>query len=546
MEAGNGTSPEAEPDLRRRGIAMTNAAPSLPTFLAERVAYWAEVRPDAEAISFGDRRWSWAEFSGRIRRVAGGLATLGIGADGRVAFLDKNHPACAEVTFAAGALGAANAVVNWRYAGDELVYVLNDSGATVLFVGAEIVPNVQKVRDQLTALERVVVVGSHGGTEDEYEQLVAGATPCGPRADVDDDDPTLVIYSSGTTGRPKGVLLTHRSMVAHTTNLQAEFRFSDGDRNLVAMPMFHVGGSSYLLLGVDNGVPTTMTREADAASLLGAIADGCTHAFLVPAVIAGFLAADEEHRRALGGLRYLGYGASPMPAPQLRAAMETWPHLLLIQVYGMTELAGVISTLSPEAHRDESRPERLASAGTLLPGAEVRVVDPATGQDAGPGEPGEFWFRSAQAMAGYLGQPEASAETIVAGGWLRSGDVGRIDDGGFLFISDRVKDMIITGGENVYSPEVERVLAELPSVGEVAVIGVPDDRWGESVKAVVVPAPGREVDPDALIEAAREKLAAFKCPRSVDVVDELPRNPTGKILKKELRRPYWEHRDRQV
>lgn len=524
---------------------MTTTGP-VATRIGDRLEHWADATPDAEAITYLGRTFTWAQWRDRVHGVSGALRAVGVGRGGRVAFLDKNHPACAEVTFAAGAIGAANAVVNWRYAGDELVYVVNDSGATVLFVGAEVLPNVEKVRDQLTAVERVVVVGSHEGAEDEYEQFATSATPVGPQEDVSDDDPTLVIYSSGTTGRPKGVLLTHRSMVSHTTNLQAEFRFADGDRNLVAMPMFHVGGSSYILLGVDNGVPTTMTREADAASLLGAIADGCTHAFLVPAVIAGFLGAKEEHKRALGGLTYLGYGASPMPAPQLRAAMETWPHMHLIQVYGMTELAGVISSLSPEAHRDESRPERLASAGTLLPNAEVRVVDPATGEDAGRGEPGEFWFRSEQAMAGYLGKPEETAETIVEGGWLRSGDVGRIDDGGFLFIEDRVKDMIITGGENVYSPEVERVLVEHPSVAEVAVIGVPDDRWGEAVKAVVVPASGQQVDPDALIEAAREKLASFKAPRSVDVVDELPRNPTGKILKKELRRPYWEGRDRQV
>jgi acyl-CoA synthetase (AMP-forming)/AMP-acid ligase II len=223
--------------------------------------------------------------------------------------------------------------------------------------------------------------------------------------------------------------------------------------------------------------------------------------------------------------------------------LTAWPKLNLLQVYGQTEVAGVVTVLSPAAHRDESHPERLGSAGTPVPEAEMRVVDPSTGEDV---ESGELWFRTPQCMLGYLNRPEATAETIVDGGWLRTGDIGHVDDGGFVFISDRIKDMIITGGENVYSQEVERAIATHPAVAEVAVIGIPDDRWGESVKAVVALAPGASAQPDEIIAFTRERLAAYKCPRTVEIVDALPRNPNGKVLKRELRKAYWGGRDRQV
>lgn len=510
--------------------------------LGELFAHWAKEVPDQEALSFQGSRLTWAELDERARRVTGALSAAGLTRGDRVAFVDKNTPACLEVTFGASSLGVANAVVNWRLAPEELAYVLNDSGARIVFAGPELRAGVEALRDRLPSVERVVVVG---GEDDQYEGFLAAATPAGLSPDVDEHDGALVIYTSGTTGFPKGALLTHRNLLAHSRNAGAQFPMADGDRNLVAMPLFHVGGSCYAINGFHYGRPTTMTREPDGASLLGALAEGVTHAFLVPAVVAGIMQAGERAMAAFSRLKYLGYGASPMPLPLLRSVLAAWPDTEFVQVYGMTELAGVVTTLDPDAHRDTARPERLASAGTVLPQVEMRVVDPATLEDAEPGTPGELWFRTDQAMAGYLGKPEATAETIVDG-WVRSGDVGRVDDGGFVFIEDRVKDMIITGGENVYSPEVERVIAEYPGVGEVAVIGVPDERWGEQIKAIVAPAPGEGVDAERLVEYCRERLAHYKCPRSVDVVEALPRNATGKILKRTLRRPYWEGRERNV
>jgi acyl-CoA synthetase (AMP-forming)/AMP-acid ligase II len=338
-------------------------------------------------------------------------------------------------------------------------------------------------------------------------------------------------------------------MVQHTINAHDGWEFLPGDKSLVAMPLFHVGGSSYVLFGIHDGIPSIMTREPDAASLAGAIMAGANCTFLVPAVLAQVLQSGPDAIQLFSALRSYTYGASPMPPPLLRAAMEAWPDTDFIQVYGLTEVSGVATHLLPDEHRNaaaEGHPERLLSAGRAIPGYELRIVDPATGEDLPTGEAGEIRMRTPQLMAGYLNKPEATAEVIDDDGWFRTGDIGHLDADGFLYVSDRLKDMIISGGENIYSPEVERVLAEHPAVMEVAIVGVPDDRWGESVKAFIALKEGATATGDEIIEFARDRLAHYKCPRTVDLVPALPRNPTGKVLKRELRAPYWEGRERQV
>ena len=513
-----------------------------PRFLDDRIAHWAGTTPDAEAMDYLDRSWTWAQWDDRVRRLAGALTERGIRRGDVVAFLDKNHPACVELTFAAASLGAANAIINFRLAADELDYVLNDSGAKVLIVGEEFKPAIDKIRDKLTHVEHVITVKPGG--DDEYEAMLRAATPTGRGDDVDPGDVAIIMYSSGTTGRPKGVELTQANLIAHTVNAHEGFEFDEGDKNMVSMPLFHVGGSSYVQFGIHDGFPSVMTREVDGAALAGAILKGANRTFLVPAVLAKVLESGEDAVKLFSALKTFAYGASPMPLPLLRAALDAWPNTDFMQAYGLTEVCGVISHLLPEAHRAKDHPERLTSAGTLVPNAEMRVVDPDTLEDVPTGEQGELWFRTPQLMKGYHNKPEATAEAITEDGWFRSGDVGRVDDGGYIFVEDRLKDMIISGGENIYSIEVERVLAEHQAVVEVAVIGVPDDKWGEVVKAVVV-VEGETSESD-LIAFARERLAAYKCPKSVDITEELPRNPTGKILKKELRKPHWEGRDRST
>ncbi|MGN6783086.1 MAG: long-chain-fatty-acid--CoA ligase [Marmoricola sp.] len=521
-----------------------------PTFFDDRLAHWAAANPDGEALTYLGRTWTWSQWDERVRRLAGALHDLGIRRGDVVGSLDKNHPATVDLAFAAASLGAATAIFNWRLAGEETDYVVNDSGARLLLVGTELRPLVDGIRDRLTGVEHVIEVTPEGGPGDGYEDLLAAAAPRGRGEDVTPEDVCLVMYSSGTTGRPKGVMLTQANMLAHTLNAHEGWGFDPGDKNMVSMPLFHVGGASYVQFGVHDGVPTVMTREPDAASLAGAILAGANRTFLVPAVLAQVLQSGPEAVALFGRLKTYCYGAAPMPLPLLRAAMEAWPETDFIQVYGLTEVCGVITHLMPEDHREAVAPggpvERLVSAGRTIPECEVRVVDPGTLEDVGIGEHGELWFRTPQLMKGFLGKPAETAEVITPEGWFRTGDMGKVDADGFVYVEDRLKDMIISGGENIYSPEIERVLAEHPAVAEVAVIGVPDERWGEVVRAVVALRPGQSATEDELIGYCQEHLARFKCPRGVDVVEALPRNPTGKILKRELRKEYWSGHDRQV
>jgi acyl-CoA synthetase (AMP-forming)/AMP-acid ligase II len=519
--------------------------PDLPdaTYLTDFHQYRAEHQPEGRCWTYLDRTWTWAQAWDDVRRFAGALQAEGIVRGDRIAFLDKNNPAILTATQASCLLGSANAIVNWRLAGDELDYVINDAGARILFVGHELAPTIGLIRDRLVGVERIVVVG---GEHDELEAFLASATAVDRQPGVSPSDVCLVMYSSGTTGRPKGVMLTQHNMVEHTRNAMGDVEYGPDDTMLVAMPMFHVGGSSYALFGPATGTHGHIIREVDPTLLAGAMMAGVTHAFLVPAVVAALLQAGPQAMQLFSRLKVFSYGAAPMPLPVLRGALEHWPTTQFMQVYGMTEMGGVVTILDDAAHRDEAHPERLVSAGRPIPGVELRVVDVTTLRDVEPGQAGELWWRTEQNTVGYLGRPDATAELLQDGGWLRSGDVGRVDDEGFVFVEDRVKDMIITGGENVYSPEVERVLAEHPAVLETAVIGVPDDTWGESVKAVVAFRPEHQVDPQELIDYARERLAHYKAPRSVDVVEALPRNPSGKILKRDLRKGYWPEDGRQV
>ena len=515
------------------------------TFTTETLAGFvdrhAQHTPDGIAIHYGDVQWSWADWASRIRRTAGALRAAGVQRGQCVAFLEKNHPACLEILFAAASIGVVTTIVNWRVIGDELLHVLDDSGARLLFVGAELYATVEGTVARAPGLDRIVVLG---GDDDEYESLLAAASPEETDSDVADSETALVIYSSGTTGRPKGVLLSQRALVNHSANLAPAFPFGDGDANLVAMPLFHVGGIGYALFGIRAGVTTFITREPDAAALIGAVRAGATHAFFVPPVIARFLDAGEAACAAISDLRHIVYGAAPMPLPLLHRALATWPETNFVQVYGQTELCGAVTALSNADHRDAARPDLQLSAGKTVLGCEIRIVDPESGDQLTAGEAGEVWVRSNQNMTGYLNRPDATADTITGDDWVRTGDIGRVDSDGYVYIEDRLKDMIITGGENVYGPEVESVLLEHPDVADAAVIGVPDDYWGESVKAIVVTS--ADLDADDVIAFCRRHLASYKCPRTVDFAAELPRNASGKILKTQLRQPYWKDRNRNV
>ena len=506
------------------------------------ITHWTSQDPARLAVRFENQSWTWQQLSDRVHSNAAVQSALGLAAGGRVAFLDKNHPACLETTLACALVGTVNSVVNFRLAPSELVYVLNDSQAELVFVGAEFVETFELIKPELLHVRKTVVVG---GDADEYEAWLQNAPDGATAHTVSSDDCFLQLYTSGTTGYPKGAMLTHRSLGAHSIAASAAFGFERDSVNMVAMPLFHVGGTSWALAAMSQGAETIVVGDVVPDVVLEQIArQSVTHAFFVPAVIRFFLQVPGVSELDLGSLRCLGYGGSPMPDALLRTAMKAFD-VDFYQVYGMTEASGVFCVLAAEDHRDAAHPERLRAAGRPIDGVEVRVVDPVTGEELPVGEVGEFQIRGPQVMAGYW-QREAETTANFVGEWFRTGDAGRQDVDGYFYVEDRVKDVIISGGENVYPAEVERVISEFPDIAEVAVIGVPDDKWGEVVQAVVVPVDGTVCDKDKLLEFCAGQLAGYKRPRIIEIAAALPRNATGKILKRDLRAPYWVGRSRPL
>ena len=521
---------------------MTQSTTDRPTHVHQVLRRWVEQRSDQEVLRFEGRTTTWSELADRVARAAAAQRAEGLASGGRVAVLDLNHPSCLELTLACAQVGTANVVVNFRLAPAEVAYVINDSRAELLFVGPEFAPLVDGLADQLPSVRRVIRIG---GEADEYEAWLDiepdhEVYPAGP------DDCFLQLYTSGTTGFPKGAMLTHRAMLAHSAHVAAENGAGPDDAFLVAMPLFHVGGSSYAQVALYAGARIVMTRTPDPALLLSLLeSERINHTFFVPALMALMAQVPGAAERDYSALRVLCYGASPMPLPVLRACMAIFPNVFM-QVYGMTEACGVVTALGPAEHADTENEHRLISAGKPIAGVRIEIRDPSTGAPVPVGQAGEVCVWTDQLMSGYWNRPDATASAIGENGWYRSGDGGHLDADGYLYVTDRIKDMIISGGENIYPAEIERVLIEHPSVADLAVIGVPDDRWGEVPKAVVVAAPGHTVYEAELLAYCRAQLAAYKCPKSVDVVDELPRNPTGKVLKKDIRARYWGDRERTV
>ncbi len=362
-----------------------------------------------------------------------------------------------------------------------------------------------------------------------------------------DDDVSMQLYTSGTTGLPKGVMLTNGNLSAAIASADRTFHISADTVSLVAMPLFHIGGSGWALCAMSRGGRSVILRDVDPDLLLRLIAaERITEMFLVPAVLMLLLATPSLATTNRSSVRLIFYGASPISEDVLVKCINAFG-CGFCQVYGMTETTGAITSLPYEDH-DPDGPRRglLRSAGKPLDSVEMRIVDPDTGADVVVGGVGEVQTRSAFNMAGYWRKPDETASTIDDAGWLRTGDAGYFDAEGYLFLHDRIKDMIVSGGENIYPAEVENVLLSYPAVIDAAVIGVPDPKWGETVKAVVVLAPGAALDRADLLAHCRSNLAHYKCPTSIDTTEALPRNPSGKVLKRELRAPYWAEKGRSI
>ena len=494
---------------------------------SDQLARWARRTPDAVALRFEGAGRSYAELDERVTRLARALAGRGVGAGDRVAVLGLNGLEVWETYLAGVRLGAVVVPVNFRLVADEVAYVLTDSGATALVVDPALAGVATKAREQAPGVHTVLTIG------EDHEAALAAAGTEPLDVEVDEDAPAFVMYTSGTTGRPKGAVLTHRNLLMHVFSQVTHLGWDPDDRvGVPGAPLFHIaglaGGLPPLLLGGTHVI--LRSGGFDPVATLDLIErERVSSIFLVPAMWAAVVAVPGIADRDLSSLRRISWGAAPASTTLLRTMIDTFPQAEVVTAFGQTECSPVTCLL-----RGEDSVRKIGSIGTPMLNVEVRVVDDAM-NDVPQGEVGEIVYRSPMVMKEYWGKPEATAEAF-AGGWFHSGDLVRQDEDGYLYVVDRKKDMIITGGENVYCAEVEDVLAAHPKVGEVALIGVPDARYGEAPLAVVAPRdPADPPTPVELTAWCRERLAGFKHPREYSIVPALPRNPSGKVLKTALR-----------
>jgi long-chain acyl-CoA synthetase len=488
-----------------------------------------QVAANRTAVLCGDVELTYRQVWDRCRRLVGGLHGLGLGPGDRVAVVGPNCHRYLEIYQAVPGAGMVLVPLNSRHTDAELRYALEDSGTKVLFAG--------RAADGLSdAVERIVDLG------EGYEALLASAEPAPLPVEVPEDALAGLFYTGGTTGKSKGVMLAHRAVIANSFHYLPIYTFSPDTRWLVAAPMFHLAGSMAVLATVWNAGRHVMLPAFDPARALDLIEEhGVTATIAVPTMLAAMSEEQLARPRDVSSLRHITHGGAPCATETLRRARRAFPNAELVEIYGATETAPIATVLRHEEELLDTRQAR--SCGQPAVGVEVAVVAP-DGSPAASGEVGELVVRGPNVMAGYWNKPEETAAALVDG-WYRTGDLGYQSDDAYVYLVDRAKDMIVTGGENVYSTEVEEVLYRHPAVLEAAVFGVPDARWGEAVHAVVVPR--HAVEPEALIAHCREAIAAYKVPKAIELRDEpLPKSGAGKVLKRELREPYWQGMEERV
>jgi acyl-CoA synthetase (AMP-forming)/AMP-acid ligase II len=514
------------------------------------------LKPHATAYQCGDRVLTFLELHRASNQVAQALAAMQVQPGDRVASLTKHHLDCLLLTLGACKLGAVCMPVNWRLAPEELGYIMAHGQAKLVVVDGAFAEGVAALSGAgggapgAAAPKLLCTEGPSGGFDgftawysaysDQFE-----ARPAQP------DDAALQLYSSGTTGLPKGVVLTHRGLMSTSRTVAQHWGF--GAQGVMAnpLPTFHVAGMTMLMLTLFTGGKTVAYGDFVPAVFLDGVARyGITHSFVVPAMLLFMLQTPGARQRDYRTLRVIAYGGSPISDRVLQDSMALF-QCDFLQVYGLTEVTGPATFLNEQDHRDAAtRPELLRSAGRPVGGARLRIVDPVSCEDLPEGGTGEVWIETVRNFKEYWRDPKATLAAFpegrnALGGWFRTGDGGYLKDG-YLYIHDRIKDMIISGGENIYPAEIENLLMRHPAVADGAIIGVPDVTWGEAVKACVVLKPGAQLTERELMDWMRERMAHFKCPKSIDFVDAMPRNPTGKLLKRVLRQPYWQGLEREI
>lgn len=511
-------------DLRER---MIN-----PPLVADIVREQAERFPRRTALTFEGRDWTFSELDARSDQTAQGLIAMGLKPGDRLAWIARNLGVFWEALIACAKTGIVMTPINWRLAPAEIAAILTDSTAPVLVAETLFLETLKAVG---ASLPKTFLLETPG--ENSFEGFIEKQLAWAPDFTPADDTVIVQLYTSGTTGLPKGVVLPNRCYRASgDAGLEVGVmapRYDD-EAALHALPHFHIAGVNFGLMGMSRAMQVIQHRVFDPSALVAEAQKGIhLNSFFVPAMILMLLEAAKAADKPLANFSGVSYGAAPMPEPLLDAAMAAMPNARFTQFYGMTETTGSATYLPHEDHA-KGNPRRV-SAGKAWPGSALKIIDPETRRELGPGELGEIVLKTGAVMDGYWKKPEATAAAI-EDGWYMTGDAGKLDAGGYLFVLDRVKDMIISGGENIYPAELENVLAAHPAILEAAIVGMPDPRWGEAVKAFIVTRAGKELTGSDVVDFLKPKIASFKLPRDVAFLPALPRNPSGKILKTQLRK----------
>jgi len=504
---------------------------ALPANAGEIIDHWRRVAPGREALRHGERSWTWAQLADRVGRNAAAQAAAGLRAGDRVAVLDKSNPVQVETVLACLQAGTVMTPVNFMFAADQVRHVISDARARLLLVGAEFRQVAEAIAAEIPSVEQVVIVG---GGEDEYEQWLAAASPATRLPRPGADACFGQFYTSGTTGFPKGAMLSGANATAIAVAFAALAGFDADSAFLAGTGVYHLATMSLQIGALYRGGRVVAPRDTGPGALLDEIAAWrITHAFVATPLLSAILevpgVADRDYRH----LKEILYGAAPITPPVLRRCLETFP-VQLVQGYGATE-AGAICGLLDRDHRDPGHLERLASVGRPLPGVELDIADLATGEPLGPRQTGEVRVRSGQVMLGYWDGTGPDTSAITPDGWLRTGDAGYLDEDGYLYLTGRLKDMYLNDGHNVYAAVVERVLATHPQVAEAAVIGVPDGRRGEVGMAFLLPVAEEGINESDVLRHCRAHLADYQCPESLVTVSAFPRNALGKVVRNDLR-----------
>jgi acyl-CoA synthetase (AMP-forming)/AMP-acid ligase II len=502
------------------------------------------VVPDRDALVCEGRRITYMEMAQRVNRLTNALLSLGIARRDKVVAMSLNSPELIETYYACARIGAAFAPLNYRAKREEITYMVNNSEAATLFVGPRYLDLVSAIRPELGDIKNFVCYGPATAGMQSYDDLLASGSDEEVYVETSEDDPAMLIYTSGTTALPKGVVLTHLTLSVYVTNtMNPADPEAEREVTLLSVPIYHVAGATVPLSSIWGGRTLVILPQFEPEAWLKAVQEErVTHSFVVPTMLRRIMEHPDFDKYDLSSLQLITYGAAPMPYEVVRRAVDVFK-CGLMNAYGQTESTSTLTFLGPEDHRIEGteeekqrRLQRLRSVGRAMDDVNIAIMN-SRGEKLAPYREGEICVSGARIMREYFKRKEETAEAIVDG-WLHTGDVGYLDEDGYLFITGRTKDLIIRGGENISPGEIESCLEEHPKIEEAAVIGVPDPEWGERVKAVVVLKPGETLTLEEIVQYCKGRLASFKAPSEVAFAEELPRNPLGKVLKTDLRKTY--------